>query len=162
MEFTYEQKVQAVNLVVNDHLSYLKAGRTIGASKTTVMQWVKRAEEHGIEALKKDKQRKHTGEFKIEVVEYMHGHCLSAYTAAAHFNVAKAQVERWERIYYEEGAEALLAERRGRTSNKMPRKKKSSQEIAAQEDVIAELQRLRMENEYLKKLSALAQRRQGK
>ena len=38
-----------------------------------------------------------------------------------------------------------------------PRKKKLSKEI--EEDLIAENQRLRMENEYLKKLNALVQER---
>ena len=38
-----------------------------------------------------------------------------------------------------------------------PRKKKLSKEV--EEDLIAENQRLRMENEYLKKLNALVQER---
>mgnify|MGYP002624559506 CR=1 FL=1 len=66
-----------------------------------------------------------------------------------------------ERIYYEEGKEALFQERRGRASKmgtKRPRKnKKTIQENA---DLLAEVQRLRMENEYLKKLNALVQERE--
>ena len=66
---------------------------------------------------------------------------------------------KWERIYYEEGPQALYQERRGRkiNMNSKPRKKKLSKEI--EEDLIAENQRLRMENEYLKKLNALVQER---
>lgn len=41
--------------------------------------------------------------------------------------------------------------------NSKPRKKKLSKEI--EEDLIAENQKLRMENEYLKKLSALVRKR---
>ena len=67
------------------------------------------------------------------------------------------QIRRWERIYLEEGAEGLMKERRGRacsaggTSKGRPPKLDKKVE----EDLIAENQRLRMEIEYLKKLSAL-------
>ena len=62
---------------------------------------------------------------------------------------------RWERIYLEEGAEGLMKERRGKnnTSGKRGRPPKLDRKV--EEDLIAENQRLRMEIEYLKKLSAL-------
>ena len=52
-------------------------------------------------------------------------------------------------------------EQRGRTSKmgtKHPRKPKTN--IETNEDLLAEVQRLRMENEYLKKLNALIQKRE--
>ena len=61
------------------------------------------------------------------------------------------QIQRWERIYLEEGAEGLMKERRGRGSKGRPPKLDKKTE----EDLIAENQRLRMEIEYLKKLSIL-------
>lgn len=66
-------------------------------------------------------------------------------------------VKKWERIFLEEGAEGLMKERRGRAckasgSNK-GRPPKLDRKV--EEDLIAENQRLRMEIEYLKKLSAL-------
>jgi transposase len=66
---------------------------------------------------------------------------------------------KWERIYYEEGPQGLYIERRGRNKNmsSKPKKKKISNEN--EEDLIEEVQRLRMENEYLKKLNALVQER---
>ena len=66
----------------------------------------------------------------------------------------------WERIYYEEGPQGLYQDNRGRkskmSSDKSIKKKLS---IETEEDLIAEVQRLRMENEYLKKLNALVQER---
>ena len=62
-------------------------------------------------------------------------------------------LHRWERIYLEEGATGLMAERRGRKSTGRPRKKPLDK--CVEEDLIAENQRLKMEIEYLKKLSAL-------
>jgi len=71
---------------------------------------------------------------------------------------AAAMVQRWERIYLEEGAEGLMKERRGITNNTSDGVRKGRPpklEKGIEEDLIAENQRLRMEIEYLKKLSAL-------
>ena len=66
-------------------------------------------------------------------------------------------IQRWERIFLEEGAEGLMKERRGRgnplSDKKRGRPPKLDKKV--EEDLIAENQRLRMEIEYLKKLSAL-------
>lgn len=100
------------------------------------------------------------GNFKLSVVEYMHKNHLSLSETAIHFNLfGDVIVGKWERIYYEEGPQALFEERRGRSKNmrSKPRKKKLSKEV--EEDLIAENQRLRMENAYLKNLQALVQER---
>ena len=83
---------------------------------------------------------------------------LSCPEAANRFGVqSKTQVARWERIYLEEGKEALLLERRGRacaaSGTQKGRKPKLDKQV--EEDLIAENQRLRMEIDYLKKLRAL-------
>ena len=57
----------------------------------------------------------------------------------------------WERIYITEGPEGFSVERRGRSSTGRPRK--LPKEI--EEDLLAEVQRLRAENDYLKNLQAL-------
>ena len=90
----------------------------------------------------------------------MHTNHLSANETAIHFNLGSVdQATKWERIYYEEGPQGLYKERRGRNKNmsSKTRKKKLSKEV--EEDLIAENQRLRMENAYLKKLQALVQER---
>ena len=66
-------------------------------------------------------------------------------------------LRRWERIFLEEGAEGLMKERRGRACAASGAKKGRPPKLdpKVEEDLIAENQRLRMEIEYLKKLSAL-------
>ena len=68
---------------------------------------------------------------------------------------------KWERIYLEEGSAGLYVERRGqgnKSGGAHGRPPKLDKKI--EEDLIAENQRLRMENDYLKKLHALVQERQ--
>lgn len=69
-------------------------------------------------------------------------------------------MQKWERSYYEHGPEGLLISvPRGRPSKNMNQKEKKELSEQTKEDLIAEVQRLRMENEYLKKLRALVQER---
>ena len=110
------------------------------------------------------KQKIYSAEFKIRVIMDMREHHLGYCETARKYDLGDPRkgtsvhtLQRWERIYLEEGAEGLMKERRGRTckasgSNK-GRPPKLDRKV--EEDLIAENQRLRMEIEYLKKLSAL-------
>ena len=101
--------------------------------------------------------RRYTPEFKVMVIETMRKEKLSHKEAARRFKInAHSAVAKWERIYLEEGKEGLYIERRGRKSTGRPPKLKKEVE----EDLIAEVQRLRAENAYLKKLYALVAERE--
>ena len=106
--------------------------------------------------------KRYTPEFKKLVVETMMEEKLSYCETARRFEVSSAtQVRNGEHIYLSEGSEALAIERRGRGSSDRPRKLPKEGE----EDLLAEVQRLRAENEYLKNLQALVledERRQHK
>ena len=78
---------------------------------------------------------------------------LSCREAARQFEISDhKRIAAWERIYLEEGPEGLAIERRGRGSKGRPPKKLPK---AVEEDLLAEVQRLRAENDYLKNLQAL-------
>ena len=62
------------------------------------------------------------------------------------------RVQAWERIYLTEGPEGFAIERRGRGSKGRPPKELPKQ---VEEDLLAEVQRLRAEVDYLKNLQAL-------
>ena len=110
------------------------------------------------------KNKVYSAEFKIGVIMDMREHHLSYHETVRKYEIgndktggARQMLQRWERIFLEEGAEGLMKERRGRacraSGTRKGRPPKLDKKI--EEDLIAENQRLRMEIEYLKKLSAL-------
>jgi len=157
-KYSYEQKLAAVLRVLEEHMSPLESAKILGTAYEHVRRWVKRYENFGPEGLMSNKSI-YTGDFKISVIKYMHKNSFSLSDTANKFNVSDTAVARWERIFYEEGPEGLFVEKRGR--NKMSSKKIKKPKLTkdTKEDLIAEVQRLRMENEYLKKLHALVQKR---
>ena len=109
------------------------------------------------------KNKVYSAEFKIGVIIDMREHHLSYNeTIRKYWDISRGQehnyqkqIQRWERIYLEEGAEGLMKERRGNSNTSGKRGRPPKLDRKVEEDLIAENQRLRMEIEYLKKLSAL-------
>ena len=111
------------------------------------------------------KQKKYSPEFKIRVIMDMREHHLGyRETIRKYWDTNQGEeenykniVKRWERIFLEEGAEGLMKERRGRACKASGCNKGRPPKLdkKVEEDLIAENQRLRMEIEYIKKLSAL-------
>ncbi len=96
--------------------------------------------------------KQYTGEFKQHVVETMRQEHMGYNETERLFELPHKRAASWERIYLEEGPEGLYVERRGRSrgGGRPPKLDKK-----VEEDLIAEVQRLRAENDYLKKLNAL-------
>ena len=113
------------------------------------------------------KSRSYSAEFKIGVIMDLREHRLGYRETARKYNMSKsgstvATIQRWERVFLEEGAEGLMKERRGRACAASGTKKGRPPKLdpKVEEDLIAENQRLRMEIEYLKKLDALVRERE--
>ena len=127
-------------------------------------------------AKKKTTQKRYSTEFKIGVIMDMRENHMSYSETVRKYWGTKSKSEssnyrhcvtRWERIYLEEGDEGLMKERRGKACKESGTRKGRPPKLYKQveEDLIAENQRLRMEIEYLKKLSALVlaeERKNGK
>ena len=119
------------------------------------------------------KNKAYSAEYKICAIIDMRENHLSysetvkKYLQGVSRTSAIGTLQRWERIFLEEGAEGLMKERRGRAcaANGTRKGRPPKLDKKAEEDLIAENQRLRMEIEYLKKLSALVlaeERKNGK
>jgi len=162
-KYSLEFKLEIVNRVLLGKDSVNAIARIYEVDRGFVRSWSDAYKYHGVDGLTVKRYR-YDGQFKLNVVEYMQEHHISAREIAAKFGVSSFEtVLKWERIYYEEGRDALFKNERRQpkmsTENKPknPRKPKTGRPIS--EDLIAENQRLRMENAYLKKLNALVQER---
>ena len=159
-KYSNEFKLEVVKYYLEGHHSRAGTARKFGMpSSAPLKEWIKKYQEHGPEGLIKQQKSSYSGEFKQNVVEYMHDNHLSATQTAIHFRLQTPIVLKWERIYYEEGPQGLYKERRGRSRNMESKPKKKKLDKQVEEDLIAENQHLKMENEYLKKLNALVQER---
>lgn len=161
-KYSSEFKLEAVQYYLDGKGGFFATAKNLGVNHELLRGWVKKHQQHGLEGLLKQKVSSYSGDFKLSVIEYMHSNHLSLAETAFQFRLANHNiVSKWERIYYVGGQQALYEERRGRNKimSSKPRKKKLSKEVEEEEDLIAENQRLRMENAYLKKLQALIQER---
>ena len=129
-------------------------------------------------AKKGSKFKKYSPEFKISCIIDMREHNLSYNETARKYlcengkeSCFRSRLKLWERIFLEEGEAGFFIERRGRTikmdNPNKGRKKKLDNQV--KQDLIAENQRLKEENQYykaeidyLKKLDALVRAEEQK
>ena len=161
-KYSTELKLEIIQKYEKGNISLRDLSREYHIDYSQIRRWKDVYLEHGVEGLNAF-HGTYPGEFKVSVVEYMHNTGASARQTTAHFNIPSTQlVSKWEQIYYEQGKEALYIDNRG-CSPKMKNTKNNTSKknnVDTNEDLLAEVQRLRMENAYLKKLNALIQERE--
>ena len=146
---------QGYKSVANDHLLH----------HVVVKRWVDRYRLHGIAGLQK-KFSHYDAEFKLAVLQRMWDEQLSYGEVTALFDIrSPGVVGHWERCYHSGGIDALRPRTRGRPK-KMPdidtpkAPLPTEDENRTREQLVAEVNHLRMEVAYLKKLRALVQAQQ--
>jgi transposase len=129
-------------------------------------RWVSAYKQHGISGLQK-KRAIYSVEFKLTVLEHMRFNDLSQDQTAALFDIrSPAHIGMWKRSYDQYGLDGLIRRPKGRSQlmNDSPSPKKINSPVddasRSHEDLLAEVNQLRMENAYLKKLRALVQEKQ--
>jgi transposase len=155
--------------VVRDYLADGSDGlRTVAQrhgipSHFTVRKWVLAYQVHGHAGLRK-KLSQYSAEFKLSVLQHMWDNQLSMMQTAADFDIRDhGMVGRWEHTYRHGGVEALALRPRGRpksvaTSAAKPDSAPDDGK-RSREELLAEVNQLRMELAYLKKLDALVRAR---
>jgi transposase len=166
-KYTEQFKLQ----VVQDYLGAGSAGLRAVAqrygipSHFTVRKWVLAFQLHGNVGLGQDRQRRqHSAEFKLSVLRHMWDNQLSMLQTAVKFDIRDhGMVGRWEHAYQEGGVEALAPRPRGKPkpmATSVPtRDSPPDDDKRSREELLAEVNQLRMEVAYLKKLEALVQAR---
>jgi transposase len=149
MKYRYEKRLEVVQSVLSGHESLCSSARCLH-----IRRWVALYEHHGEEGLRM-KSGSYGVEFKLSVIRYMEANHLSLFETSVKFGIPNdSTVLQWYRKYQAEGSAGLYRDNRG----KMKKKSKQAELSDINEgenDLRKELERLRAENAYLKKLRVL-------
>lgn len=161
IKYTEQFKLRVVKHYLKGPMGYHLLGAHYGVAPPHIRNWVAAYRRHGVDGLRRKVGRYDAG-FKLSILQHMWDNGLSTRQAAAHFNVRNpTSVGIWERRYRAGGVAALDRPPTKRLNMKAPRAKPEPKpdHERSREDLIKELEYLRMENEVLKKLEALTQAR---
>jgi transposase len=161
IKYTEQFKLKVVKDYLKGPMGYALLGAHHGVAAPHIRNWVAAYRLHGSEGLRR-KVTRYDAKFKLSVLQHMWDNGLSNRQAAVHFNVRNpTSIGIWGGLYREGGIAALARPRTKLLNMKAPSSKPvpKPDEERSREDLLKELEYLRMENEVLKKLEALAQAR---
>ena len=152
-KYSEEFKLKIALDYIEKHISPEQQEKAYGVSSSQIRQWIAQYKLNG----KFTKPTRHfSGEFKLKVLNYQQEHHLSDLQTALIFGITNhGTICAWRKKYITGGTEALF-QKQGRRS-KMPKKSLIPNKPREEWTKDEELAYLRMENEYLKKLTALIQ-----
>jgi len=154
-KLTAKEKIQAVKMYLEGVESQDTVANRAGVTKAILQTWIRQYQHHGEASFKKG-YTAYSTEYKLRVLNYIFEYGTSLREAAAIFNIPTHSIlSRWKKELETEGVDALRSKKKGRPS--MKEEKKPTPAVGSTEALQAELERLRMENAYLKKLNALVQ-----
>jgi transposase len=161
-------KLQVVKGYLSGRWSIPQAAHRLGLNESSVRSWVALYKRHGPAGFDK-RYRSYGAAFKLEVLKVMREKTLTYQQAALQFGIRDlAVVGQWARLYDQGGAAALEPRRKGRPKTMpkppypfdQPEPPSNGDDGRSREELLKELEYLRMENAYLKKLDALVQAKQ--
>ena len=161
-KFSLEVKLKAVQMYLAG-IGLQTVARRLGIKgHISVHTWVARYRKYGVQGLElRSPKYDYDGDFKLKVLNWKKQHKASYSQTALQFDISNpGTIANWQRKIKECGIGALFT-RRGRakhmTTNHNRQAKK--QQLSELDRLKAENRALKVENEYLKKLEALVQRR---
>jgi transposase len=164
-KYTEQFKLAVVEQYLAGANGFQSVAKQHGVPHSMVRKWVGLFRLHGADGLRK-KFSHYDAHFKLSVLQHMWANELSYCEAAAVFNIRHhAVVGVWERCYHAGGIDALMPRRRGKPKM-MPNPQDTKPPLPpddserTHEELVAEVNQLRMEVAYLKKLQALVQSQQ--
>lgn len=162
-KYTPDEKLEAVQRYLNGNDGYRSLAKILGMDPKLLHYWIKTYQYHGVEAFTKS-YTNYPAAFKLDVLNYINDYGTSVRETAAIFNLSTpVLLLKWKKQMETEGMDALESKKRGRPSMKKENQKKTKRQQPKEDTVEAlqeELERLRMENAYLKKLNALVQNKE--
>lgn len=160
-KFTSEDKVKMILDYKNGKISQREYAKETGVTRAQFQYWLCLYELHGEEGLQST-YTSYTAEFKLDVLNFMAQSGTSLMDTAATFKIPSyTMVYDWKKKFEEGSLDALEPKKKGRPSMTKDKQVKSKDPADGSVEALqAELEHLRMENAYLKKLNALVQNKE--
>lgn len=165
VKYSYEFKLRCVKQVIERHKTVALVSQLNGFHHTTLHGWIRFYQHYGKNGLKPRKNKKHSLEFKLKVLESMKQDALSLSQTCLKFNIpSKSMIMGWDRSFKKSGIVGLDNKPRGKPKPMQFKraKKKSKKPLTREEELLLENESLRAELDLLKKLQALIQKEQSK
>ena len=155
MRYDLDFKIKVIAYYKEGHSSSA-TGEKFGLDNKIVSKWVQQYQHGGIDAIKpKTSKAKYSSDFKHQVLTTMLTQGLSQSETALTFNISSpALISHWHKAYRLYGMSGLTSKHKGSSTVTSPITDKPDDEKTPAE-LKRELQYLRAENAYLKKLDAL-------
>lgn len=162
IKYTEKQKLDAVASYERGTAGLKATAEANGVGVDSLRKWIELFRARGLSGIKRKRQTSYDAEFKLAVIRRTEDEGLSSRQAAALFDLRRFDVvAEWSRLYADHGIAALQPGWNGIRvrMNKTPIRRDDAagpgDDQRSREDLLREVQQLRMENAYLKKAHAL-------
>ena len=165
VKYDYAFKLECVELVLKKHYSSQYVSKLKGLNESNIRKWVSFYKTYGEVGLLPRINQTYSAIFKIKVLKTIEKESLSLRATSVRFNIPDvAIIVKWKKDFANFGIEGLKSKPKGRPismSDYKRKKSKSGKPLTKEEELLKENERLRCENELLKKLQALIQARRN-
>jgi transposase len=165
VKYDYAFKLECVELVLKKHYSDGYVSKLKQIPRWNIRKWVSFYKTYGEIGLLPRINQSYSSEFKLKVLKTLEKESLSLMETGIRFNIPNiAIVSKWKKDFANFGIEGLQSKPKGRPismSDYKRKKRKSDTPLTREEELLKENERLRCENELLKKLQALIQARRN-
>ena len=164
IKYSEKQKLSAIQTYISGELGLRATALLHNVGFTSLRNWISRYEALGIAGVQRKRRQAYDVEFKMKVLQTVKAEGLSHRQAGALFNIRRfSSIADWQRAYDKDGMGGLMPnhaaprERNVVIHTPEPPLLSESSDIPSRQELLKELEYLRTENAFLKKLKALVQ-----
>ncbi len=163
-KYSEQQKLNAVESYRSGELGLRATAALHNVDVASLRKWVAAYEAIGIAGIQRKRRQTYDLNFKLEVLQKVKSEDLSYRQAGALFNVRRSDsIAAWERAYDRDGIAGLMPHQYSSREPEAPRGASKpfpdpdDAELPSRQELLEEVEVLRAENAFLKKLKALVQ-----
>lgn len=163
-KYSEKQKLDGVESYLSGELGLRATARLHNVDVASLRKWVAAYEAIGIAGIQRKPRQTYDLNFKLEVLQKLKSQELSYRQAGALFNVRRFDtIAAWERAYDKFGMAGLIPHQPSRRKPEAPDGASKplpdpdGAALPSRQELLEEVEALRTENAYLKKLKALVQ-----